>query len=113
MTRRDALKAAAGCTLAVSVAPADSRMEPDATGQPEPLLAFVSQTQHATGWTTAVARVWEHGAAARCRLCPAGRCTAVADVCLVAVNRFVGDDEAVMLDLSGATWPDDAEPGEA
>lgn len=43
--------------------------------QPEPLMWAATYIEGPDGGRTVIARFWEPGDAARCRLCPLGRCT--------------------------------------
>lgn len=100
LTRRSALKAALG----LPVLPFVGRPEP--TGQPMPVAVHVSHSIGPFYTTTAIARVWEPGAAARCTLCPADRCGAYGDVCLVTVPRHVTFEDAALFDATGLRWGD-------
>lgn len=82
--------------------------------QPEPMWADVVHTSNAAGWMTAICRLWEStDDTRRCRLCPVGRCTAKCiepedesrgATCLVAVNKYVSQDDAYLFSACGKTW---------
>jgi hypothetical protein len=88
----------------MSVGPARPRERPILPMQPVPHVLFVAKDYHADGCTTAVARLWFNGDASRCRLCPLGRCTAYAGVCLVQVRGDVDEADARMLSTVGLRW---------
>ena len=62
--------------------------------QPVPLFALLARTPD--GKNTAITRRWPEGRSESCRLCPAGRCRAVQDVCLVLAPGKVSDADAIM-----------------
>jgi hypothetical protein len=72
--------------------------------QPEPIALHIAKDYHSDGCTTALVRVWLNGDAEHCRLCPLGRCTAYAGVCLVQVRMDVPDDQARMFSTHGLRW---------
>jgi hypothetical protein len=62
--------------------------------QPVPIRTLVTRLRIAGQTVTSIYRRWEPGASALCRLCPAGRCSASYDACMLSVSEDVPPGEA-------------------
>lgn len=77
-------------------------------GPPAPIRALCGHLRVPGGFATAIYREWRRGDAARCTLCPPGRCCAVDDRCLVQVGAFVPREQARGFDSSAIAWQPEA-----
>lgn len=93
---------------ALSLAPDTQRTNPAEadSDQPRPIITQVTRLDVGCCVVTAITRRWDGDDAARCGLCPAGRCTAYRGSCTVLVDRDVPIHEAKTFDASGvgAVW---------
>jgi hypothetical protein len=64
-------------------------------GQPRPRITHVNHLWAGHRIVTAIARRWDEGDAAACRLCP-GKCAANEDVCLIQVDDRIDLKDAAM-----------------
>jgi hypothetical protein len=82
---------------------------PFAQNYPAPLCTWINQSRNATGWTTAVARLFDADVG-YCGRCPRSQCNAAYGFCLVSVEGFIPDAEAadlVTLDFAFVGPPED------
>jgi hypothetical protein len=66
--------------------------------QPLPVSILVARMPIGGRVVTAITRQWLPGDSARCRLCPAGRCGAHEDVCLLLFDREIPDAEVPLVE---------------
>lgn len=85
----------------------NGEIAPTLTIQPEATRAWVSHYRIGGSVITAIFRQWRPGEAARCRLCPLGRCVAQRDGCLVQVDGVVSPESARTFSAVGRRWQDD------
>ena len=82
--------------------PMGSASAPILAIQPVPVGLQIAAHTDAGRTVTGILRQWKPGDAARCRLCPVGRCGAHNDVCLVLVSGVVAPSTAALYQVQEA-----------
>ncbi len=85
-------------------APHGHRIQSAIMVQPIPLDTLGSHSIHDGGTVTAITRIWAHGDAEQCALCPVAKCVAKRhhiDYCMIQVPKWVALADMAMFSLAG------------